>query len=76
VAGCCECGDETSGSCATELVSYNPGPPDLHDISQASVYKGLKLSLNFTCNSQVCHPHSSTDFTCTLNSFILVSLFT
>jgi hypothetical protein len=20
VAGCCECGDETSGSCATELV--------------------------------------------------------
>jgi hypothetical protein len=22
VAGCCECGDETSGSCATELVSY------------------------------------------------------
>jgi hypothetical protein len=23
VAGCCECGDEPSGSCATELVSYN-----------------------------------------------------
>jgi hypothetical protein len=22
VAGCCECGDEPSGSCATELVSY------------------------------------------------------
>jgi hypothetical protein len=22
VAGCCECGDEHSGSCATELVSY------------------------------------------------------
>jgi hypothetical protein len=22
VAGCCECGDESSGSCATELVSY------------------------------------------------------
>jgi hypothetical protein len=22
VAGCCECGDELSGSCATELVSY------------------------------------------------------
>jgi hypothetical protein len=21
VAGCCECGDETSGSCATEIVS-------------------------------------------------------
>jgi hypothetical protein len=24
VAGCCECGDEPSGSCATELVSYGP----------------------------------------------------
>jgi hypothetical protein len=22
VAGCCECGDEPSGSCATELVSH------------------------------------------------------
>jgi hypothetical protein len=22
VAGCCECGDEPSGSCATELVSW------------------------------------------------------
>jgi hypothetical protein len=22
VAGCCECGDEPSGSCSTELVSY------------------------------------------------------
>jgi hypothetical protein len=22
VAGCCECGDEPSGSCATELVIY------------------------------------------------------
>jgi hypothetical protein len=22
VAGCCECGDEPSGSCAMELVSY------------------------------------------------------
>jgi hypothetical protein len=22
VAGCCECADEPSGSCATELVSY------------------------------------------------------
>jgi hypothetical protein len=24
VAGCCECGDEPSGSCATELVSFMP----------------------------------------------------
>jgi hypothetical protein len=23
VAGCCECGDERSGSCATELVSFS-----------------------------------------------------
>jgi hypothetical protein len=28
------------------FIRYNPGPPDLHDISQASVYKGLNLSLN------------------------------
>jgi hypothetical protein len=26
VAGCCECGDEPSGSCATELVSRIPYP--------------------------------------------------
>jgi hypothetical protein len=26
VAGCCECGDEPSGSCATELVSYGVMP--------------------------------------------------
>jgi hypothetical protein len=25
VAGCCECGDEPSGSCATELVSSSEG---------------------------------------------------
>jgi hypothetical protein len=25
VAGCCECGDEPSGSCATELVSCSDG---------------------------------------------------
>jgi hypothetical protein len=25
VAGCCECGDEPSGSCAMELVSYRWG---------------------------------------------------
>jgi hypothetical protein len=23
VAGCCECGDESSGSCATKLVSFS-----------------------------------------------------
>jgi hypothetical protein len=32
------------------FIKYNPVPPDPHDISQASVYKGLKLSLNFKCN--------------------------
>jgi hypothetical protein len=26
VAGCCVCGDEPSGSCATELVSYSCVP--------------------------------------------------
>jgi hypothetical protein len=32
------------------FIRYNPGPPDLQDTPQASVYKGLKLFLNFTCN--------------------------
>jgi hypothetical protein len=27
VASCCECVDEPSGSCATELVSYAPTVP-------------------------------------------------
>jgi hypothetical protein len=27
VAGCCECGDEPSGSCATELVGGDPWKP-------------------------------------------------
>jgi hypothetical protein len=39
VAGCCECGDEPSGSCATELVSlsevqaYTPAHNNLLDFS-------------------------------------------
>jgi hypothetical protein len=39
VAGCCECGDEPSGSCATELVSLMTSPsylcvclPSLHQL--------------------------------------------
>jgi hypothetical protein len=28
------------------FIRFSPGTPDLHDISQASVYKGLKPSLN------------------------------
>jgi hypothetical protein len=32
VAGCCECGDEPSGSCATELVSFRTlGPLQCDD---------------------------------------------
>jgi hypothetical protein len=29
VAGCCECGDEPSGSCATELVTYSVNSRDV-----------------------------------------------
>jgi hypothetical protein len=33
VAGCCECGDEPSGSCATELVSFGTlGPLQCDDL--------------------------------------------
>jgi hypothetical protein len=34
VAGCCECGDEPSGSCATELVIQKP------QISQHEILEG------------------------------------
>jgi hypothetical protein len=37
VAGCCECGDEPSGSCATELVSFN-----MENVEASSV--GRKLT--------------------------------
>jgi hypothetical protein len=30
VVGCCECGDEPSGSCATELVSYMENDKETH----------------------------------------------
>jgi hypothetical protein len=32
VAGCRECSDEPSGSCATELVKYMPSFPWLHQL--------------------------------------------
>jgi hypothetical protein len=37
VAGCCECGDEPSGSCATELVSQVPvaWPPISLDLTSS-----------------------------------------
>jgi hypothetical protein len=49
-AGCCECGDEPSGSCATELVSYMLTVPAgsrevtaaLKSISQRSVLLRVK----------------------------------
>jgi hypothetical protein len=39
------------------FIRYDPGPPDLHDISQASVCKGLKLSLDLTCNQPGLAPY-------------------
>jgi hypothetical protein len=32
VAGCCECGDEPSGSCATELVNTSTGSEDFRSV--------------------------------------------
>jgi hypothetical protein len=37
VAGCCECSDEPSGSCATELVSY----PDIRLEGLSKIKKNL-----------------------------------
>jgi hypothetical protein len=34
LAGCCGCGDELSGSGATELVSNNIGDDDYNDINE------------------------------------------
>jgi hypothetical protein len=34
VAGCGECGDEPSGSCATELVSYERAEKCIQNFSQ------------------------------------------
>jgi hypothetical protein len=39
VAGCCECGDEPSGSCATELVSYITKINDLFLVSSSKNYE-------------------------------------
>jgi hypothetical protein len=39
VAGCCECGDEPSGSCATELVSYI--------LLAARAYKSMHITTTF-----------------------------
>jgi hypothetical protein len=57
------------------FIRYDPGPPDLHDISQASVYKRLKLSLNFTCNQPGLASVQQYDFTYALKSFTSVPLF-
>jgi hypothetical protein len=37
VAGCCECGDEPSGSCATELVSVLTGI-NIHNIAAVRMF--------------------------------------
>jgi hypothetical protein len=38
VAGCCECGDEPSGSCATELVVLGWGPNSRLKMLSSLVY--------------------------------------
>jgi hypothetical protein len=46
VAGCCECGDEHSGSCATELVST----------SNKRLSRRISCSQNFLCSSVLYQP--------------------
>jgi uncharacterized protein (DUF983 family) len=46
VAGCCECGDEPSGSCATELVSY---------LSLCSVVFVCMFCIFMTYSTSRCH---------------------
>jgi hypothetical protein len=45
VAGCCECGDEPSGSCATELVSWlmvHVGRYLKAELSHCTLQRGLE----------------------------------
>jgi hypothetical protein len=42
VAGCCECGDEPSGSCATELVSF-PIPSHASIFLSFCIYERLDI---------------------------------
>jgi hypothetical protein len=51
VAGCCECGDEPSGSCATELVSLI----DLTDVGPE--LKKNDESKKFHVSCKICHSH-------------------
>jgi hypothetical protein len=44
VAGCCECGDEPSGSCATELVRCTRVKSSVEPTEDISVRTGLKLA--------------------------------
>jgi hypothetical protein len=46
VAGCCECGDEPSGSCATELVSKISDKESLYDTSPIRALSYLFFSIN------------------------------
>jgi hypothetical protein len=44
VAGCCECGDEPAGSCATELVSLVRGK--IRVLFKSMVCKFVKFKIN------------------------------
>jgi hypothetical protein len=48
MAGCCECGDEPSGSCATELVSYCEVYINCKSEHFSNVYKGIRERTNQT----------------------------
>jgi hypothetical protein len=52
VAGCCECGDEPSGSCPTELVSYTENqtnPQNSLFLSKKCSYRMLKQVVHNYC---------------------------
>jgi hypothetical protein len=62
VAGCCECGDEPSGSCSTELVSSLGSSEMDTDDGQNNEYKHhitLQLQSQLKCNKDDLFPFLS-----------------
>jgi hypothetical protein len=50
VAGCCECGDEPSGSCATELVHHTSWPTCNSDVQKVLLMEKINIG-RVVCSS-------------------------
>jgi hypothetical protein len=64
VAGCCECGDEPSGSCATELVSFRLGVKKLYNEKEftGNLSASIGQSLNYITMGRFHYVHHFANF--------------